>query len=146
MRCNIAYIYIDPRPQDYFTFYSLQYLWESDLLNYWLKKYTPNINKCMIAKTKPRGRMTSFTLVDLSSAFTILSFGIGLSLFVFILEKNAHLIIFNQQNTGSLILNREENSRKTKYISLNLYQFDSTLKLLEQCISYFKRFLLFSID
>lgn len=66
--------------------YSLQYLWESGLLVHWLRKYTPNVDKCMLDTVKPRGRMTSISLLDLSSAFLLLGFGVGLSIVVFLLE------------------------------------------------------------
>lgn len=66
--------------------YSLQYLWENGLLNYWLKTYTPNVDKCMTRKIKTRGRMTSFTFGDVSSAFALLGIGIGLAMLFFFLE------------------------------------------------------------
>ncbi|KAI9556993.1 hypothetical protein GHT06_016787 [Daphnia sinensis] len=66
--------------------YDFQYLWENGLLPYWLKKYTPNVDKCMVGKIKPSGRMTPFTLDDLSSAFALLGIGLTLSIFVFVLE------------------------------------------------------------
>ncbi len=40
----------------------------------------------MIGKIKPRGKMTVFSLVDLSGAFALLVLGYALSLVLFILE------------------------------------------------------------
>jgi hypothetical protein len=65
---------------------SLEYLLESGLLPFWLKRYTPNIDKCLVGKTKPQRRMMPFTLLDLSSAFLFLGIGVGLSFFTFLLE------------------------------------------------------------
>jgi hypothetical protein len=71
-----------------FVFFSrsLEYLLESGLLPFWLKRYTPNIDKCLVGKTKPQRRMMPFTLLDLSSAFLFLGIGVGLSFFTFLLE------------------------------------------------------------
>ncbi|KAI9554064.1 hypothetical protein GHT06_019336 [Daphnia sinensis] len=66
--------------------HDMQYLKESGLLINWLKKYTPNVDKCMLGKTKPRSRVTSLTPLDLSSAFALLAIGVGLSLLTFLLE------------------------------------------------------------
>lgn len=65
---------------------SLEYLLESGLLPFWLKRYTPNVDKCLVGKTKPQRRMMPFTLLDLSSAFLFLGIGVGLSFFTFLLE------------------------------------------------------------
>jgi len=67
----------------------LQYLQESGLLAYWIKQRTSNVEKCKVGMSKPSGKMISLTLVDLSSAFVLLSIGIGLSLLVFFFEKIA---------------------------------------------------------
>ncbi|XP_046450957.1 glutamate [NMDA] receptor subunit 1-like isoform X2 [Daphnia pulex] len=66
--------------------HDLEYLLESGLLPFWLKRYTPNIDKCLVGKTKPQRRMMPFTLLDLSSAFLFLGIGVGLSFFTFLLE------------------------------------------------------------
>ncbi|XP_057376140.1 ionotropic receptor 93a-like [Daphnia carinata] len=66
--------------------HDLQYLQESGLLDHWLKQYTPNVDKCMVGKSKPHERVVPFTLLDLSSAFLLLGIGIGLCLFAFLLE------------------------------------------------------------
>jgi hypothetical protein len=72
-------------------------LWENGLLNHWLKTYTPNVDKCMMhSKNKPNGRITAFTLGDLSSAFAFLSIGIGMSVLGFFLEMFSALIIFRK--------------------------------------------------
>nr|CAH0110437.1 unnamed protein product [Daphnia galeata] len=69
--------------------HDLQYLQESGLLAYWIKQRTSNVEKCKVGMSKPSGKMISLTLVDLSSAFVLLSIGIGLSLLVFFFEKIA---------------------------------------------------------
>ncbi|KAK4016112.1 hypothetical protein OUZ56_031070 [Daphnia magna] len=77
--------------------YDIQYLWENGLLPYWLKKYTPNVDKCMVGTIKPHGRMTPFTLDDLSSAFALFGIGISLSFLTFVLE-----MITGENHTMSL--------------------------------------------
>lgn len=73
-------------------FRSLQYLWENGLLNYWLKQYSPNVDRCFIDSIKPRGKMTSITLVDLSSAFLLYAIGLGFAVVAFILERLLALV------------------------------------------------------
>ncbi|KZS21010.1 Uncharacterized protein APZ42_012161 [Daphnia magna] len=71
--------------------HELKYLWENGLLAYWSKQYTPNVDKCMVAKAELRKERTALTLLDLSSAFMLLGLGIGSSLLVFFLEMMTHL-------------------------------------------------------
>ena len=85
-------------------FFSFQYLWENGLLNYWLKTYTPNVDKCMMHKTKHSGRISAFTLGDLSSAFTFLSIGIGLSVLGFFLEMISTWMKFRKRYFCRVIL------------------------------------------
>lgn len=75
----------------YLMFGRLKYLWENGLLAYWSKQYTPNVDKCMVAKAELRKERTALTLLDLSSAFMLLGLGIGSSLLVFFLEMMTHL-------------------------------------------------------
>jgi hypothetical protein len=68
-------------------FHSLQYLQESGLLAYWIKQYTPDVDKCKVDKSiKPSEKNTSLTLVDISSAFLLFAIGVALSLLVFLFE------------------------------------------------------------
>ena len=67
----------------------MQYLWETGLLNYWLRKYTPNVDKCL--KSNPRAtRNVSLKLIDLSSAFVLLTIGVGISIIALVAEKIVH--------------------------------------------------------
>jgi hypothetical protein len=67
-------------------------------------QYTPNVDKCMVGKIKPSGKMTSLTLTDLSSAFALLGIGIGLSVFAFALERMA----FTKSNRRNKIRRKEK--------------------------------------
>ena len=69
------------------SLYRLQYLWETGLLTYWLRKnYRQlNLDKCL-AKSKESAAQKPIKLVDLTSAFLILGVGISVSIFTFLLE------------------------------------------------------------
>ncbi|KAI9553850.1 hypothetical protein GHT06_019119 [Daphnia sinensis] len=77
--------------------HDLQYLQESGLLDHWLKQYTPNVDKCIVGKSKPHDRVSPFSLLDLSSAFLLLGIGIGLCLFAFLLELITSLQAYTKQ-------------------------------------------------
>lgn len=85
-------------------FRSLQYLQESGLLDHWLKQYTPNVDKCMVGKSKAHERMIPFSLLDLSSAFLLLGIGIGLCLFAFLLELIASLHAYQRERINRLVV------------------------------------------
>ncbi|XP_046649955.1 ionotropic receptor 93a-like isoform X1 [Daphnia pulicaria] len=84
--------------------HDLQYLWENGLISHWMLQYTPNVDKCMVGKIKPSGKMTYLTLTDLSSAFALLGIGIGLSVFAFALERMA----FTKSNRRNKIRRKEK--------------------------------------
>jgi hypothetical protein len=75
---------------DFYKLYELnahrmQYLWETGLLNHWVRKYTPNVDKCL--KSNPRAtRNLALKLIDLSSAFVLLTIGYGITLVAFVSE------------------------------------------------------------
>jgi hypothetical protein len=53
----------------------LQYTWETGLMDYWMRKYRPNIDKCLKIDKLP-SRNAPLKLADLSSAFFLLSIGL----------------------------------------------------------------------
>ena len=66
--------------------FSIKYLWETGLMQHWIKKYMPiGSDECLKDDKKTAGNVP-LKLVDLLSAFLILVIGIVLSFFVFLLE------------------------------------------------------------
>jgi hypothetical protein len=63
----------------------LQYIWETGLIDYWMRKYRPNIDKCVKIDKLP-SRNAPLKLADLSSAFFLLSIGLFFSIVLVIGE------------------------------------------------------------
>ena len=75
-------------------------MWETGLGDYWRKKHSPPPYKCFITNNPERPKNAPLKLEDLSSAFFILGIGIGLSIFVFIVEKIVAYYFFQSNCRG----------------------------------------------
>lgn len=84
-------------------------MFEMGLMNYWVEKYSPQIDRCLVRSNNSSPRR--LTLVDLSSAFVILKFGISFSLLSFTMEKIVYFtfkcrhqaISARQQQSGEIL-------------------------------------------
>ena len=56
-------------------------LWETGLMDQWVKQYTRNSEKCILKPVKPE--KVPLKMNELSSIFIILGLGLGLSLIAF---------------------------------------------------------------
>ena len=79
--------------------YRLQVLMEMGLMDYWIKKYTPRIDQCLLNNRKSTNpRQSSLDLRSLSSAFAVLGIGFAISFLVFLLEQITSLAIRRHRN------------------------------------------------
>ena len=56
------------------------------LINHWVKNHIPRIDRCLLNHKNPVRRKKGVSLVGLSSAFTFLGLGLGISVLTFLLE------------------------------------------------------------
>ena len=73
-----------------FHCYRIQHLWETGLMNHWIKNNIPlkelvNVEKCL-KKEKDSAHQKPIKLVDFTSAFFVLTIGAGLALVFFLFE------------------------------------------------------------
>ena len=67
---------------------------EMGLTDYWVKKYTPNIDQCLLNNRKSTApRQISLKLLNLSSVFVVLGIGFAISFLVFLLEQITYLAV-----------------------------------------------------
>lgn len=82
--------------------------WESGLTTYWFATYFVPIDACRFGKDPPRSANDPLNLIDLSSAFLLLAFGIGLSLIVFLVEHIVSVVGLHDKDrrNNQVVLNR----------------------------------------
>ena len=56
-------------------------------MDYWVKQYIPEFKRCRVDEAnKEKEKKFAYTLVDFSSVFLLLGFGLGLSIVSFVAE------------------------------------------------------------
>lgn len=82
-----CYLHSDSFGSLLFLLSSLMELWETGLINYWVKKAVPSVPQCFVEiKHSAVTHLKPIELGDLTGVFMILGVGMSLSFFVFFIE------------------------------------------------------------
>lgn len=70
-------------------------MWESGLVLHWVDKFIEKVDPCSVSKQRQQSNsnVAALSMTDLSSAFLLLAFGIGLATGILIMENLSSFIL-----------------------------------------------------